>query len=47
MHSNDSVYFAYALPYTLTDMTEKIFLKENQLQLAANNDEEVKSQEDE
>jgi hypothetical protein len=31
MHNNDSVYFAYSLPYTLTDMTEKILVKEKSM----------------
>lgn len=30
-HNNDSVQFAYSLPYTLTDMTEMIFDKEAEL----------------
>lgn len=28
MHNNDSVYFAYCLPYTLTEMTEKMLIRE-------------------
>lgn len=30
-HANDSVYFAYALPYTLSEMTEKLLLKEQEI----------------
>jgi hypothetical protein len=30
-NANDSVYFAYALPFTLSDMTEKLLLKEHDI----------------
>ena len=43
-HNNDSVYFAYSLPYTLTEMTELILNKEQQIQVVETQEEEVKSQ---
>ena len=42
-HNNDSVYFAYSLPYTLTEMTELILNKEQQIQFVPPQDEEIKS----
>lgn len=30
-HANDSVYFAYALPFTFSEITEKLLNKEAQL----------------
>ena len=27
-HDNDSVFFAYAVPFTLSDITEKLLVKE-------------------